>query len=254
MNEGWVRLYRCLLDKAIWKCSTPEQKCVMIACLLMANHESNQWIWKGNKFQIEKGQFITSLHSLSEKTGVTIQNVRTSLANLEKAEFLTNESTKTGRLITIVNWGIYQPFENEANKEANKEVTKHQQRGNKAVTTNNNDNNDKNDKNINKYNAHFEEVWKIYPRKKDKARAFQCYMARINSGFSEEELYRATEAYAKECEKEHRPEKYIKVGSTFFGVNAPFVDYLKEGESDGKPNNTTKQYTEEQLDRFAELL
>lgn len=78
------------------------------------------------------------------------------------------------------------------------------------------------------YIAHFEEAWKIYPKKKDKSRAFQCYMARINSGYSENELLTATKNYAAECEKEGRPEKYIKNGSTFFGINEPFVDYLGE--------------------------
>lgn len=231
--DGWIRFYRCLLDKAVWKCSTPEQKCVLITILLLANHEPNQWIWGGEKFQLQEGQFITSLKSLAEKAGVSQQNVRSALRKLENAEFLTNKSTKTGRLITIVNWGVYQP----PKEEPNKQPTKSQQTGNKQVTTN------KNDKNvINKdiYIAHFEEAWKIYPKKKDKSRAFQCYMARINSGYSEDELLTATKNYAAECEKDGRPEKYIKNGSTFFGINEPFVDYL--GERKSTPVNGPMEY------------
>ena len=61
--------------------------------------------------------------------------------------FLTNESTKTGRLITIINWEAYQGNGNNINKDDNKELTKHQQRANKELTTNKNVKNDKNDKN-----------------------------------------------------------------------------------------------------------
>ncbi len=97
---------------------------------------------------------------------------------------------------------------------------------------------DKDKKNI--YIAHFEEAWKIYPKKKEKSRAYQCYMARINSGYSEDELLTATKNYAAECEKEGRPEKYIKNGSTFFGINEPFVDYL--GTKKSTPVNGPMEY------------
>lgn len=143
MEGGWIKLHRCLLDKAIWMCSTPEQRCVLITILLLANHEPKQWIWNGNKYQVGAGQLITSLSSLAKKSDVSIQNVRSALNKFEKLEFLTSESTKTGRLITIINWGNYQLF----TEKPNKEPTKSQQRTNKEPTTNKNDNNDKNDKN-----------------------------------------------------------------------------------------------------------
>jgi len=139
MVEGWIKLYRCLLDKAIWQSSTPEQKVVLITLLLMANHEENEWEWQKERFVCQPGQFITSLQTIARKAGVSIQNVRSSLKKFEKFEFLTNESTKTGRLITIVNWQLYQANEGIPNKEANKALTKHQQSTNKALTTNKNE-------------------------------------------------------------------------------------------------------------------
>ena len=80
--------------------------------------------------------------------GVTIQNVRTALDRFEKLGFLTNISTKTGRLITIVNWEKYQGRDFVDNKEANKDLTKSQQRANKDLTPNKNDKEYKNDKEI----------------------------------------------------------------------------------------------------------
>ena len=108
-----------------------------------------KWEWQGQKFKVAAGQFITSLDSLAQEAGVSIQNVRSALKKFEeKYQFLTNISTKTGRLITVVNWGIYQGDDEEGSKDSNKEVTKSQQRGNKEVTTNKNDKNDNNDKEI----------------------------------------------------------------------------------------------------------
>lgn len=133
--EGWVKLYRELLAKSIWESSTPEQKCVLITVLLLASHKQKDWIWQGKRFTVKPGQFVTSLSSLASTAGVTIQNVRTSLVKLEKYEFLTSQSTNTGRLISIVNWELYQDDDEEPNKPSNKELTKSQQRANKELTT-----------------------------------------------------------------------------------------------------------------------
>lgn len=149
-DKGWICLYRDLLEKTIWQNSTPEQKTILITLLLMANHKQKQWEWKGKKYTVKEGEFITSLEKITLMCGkgITTQNVRTSLKRFEKLQFLTNESTKQNRLIKIENWGLYQDKENQPNKATNKDLTKTQQRPNKDLTTNNNDNNDNNDNNI----------------------------------------------------------------------------------------------------------
>jgi hypothetical protein len=114
---------------------------------LDVNHDAKEWEWKGEKFKILPGQTITSLENLATKAGVSIQNVRSALKRFEKLEFLTNESTKTGRLITVLNWELYQEEFETPNKATNKDLTKTQQRPNKDLTTNKNDKNDKNEKN-----------------------------------------------------------------------------------------------------------
>lgn len=141
VNGGWVKLYRELKSKSIWQLSSPEQKVVLITILLLANHEENKWEWKGEQFICKPGQLITSLNSLVRECGdgVSIQNVRTALDRFEKLGFLTNASTKTGRLITVLNWEKYQGKDFVSNKDTHKEVTKSQQRPNKDLTTNKND-------------------------------------------------------------------------------------------------------------------
>lgn len=124
------------------------QRDVLLQCLLAANHKPKKWEWQGKIFECKAGQFITSLDSLTKlcANGTSIQNIRTALVKLEKWEFLTNESTKTGRLITVINWDTYQNCEDDTNKGINKELTKSQQSSNKELTTNKNVKKDKNEK------------------------------------------------------------------------------------------------------------
>ena len=87
------------------------------------------------------------------------------------------------------------------------------------------------------YTAVFEELWKAYPRRKDKALAYKAYKARLSDGFSEDELITAVKRYAEECQRQRTEERYIKHCSTFLGVNTPFMDYLGK-EGDDEPENS----------------
>jgi len=147
--DGWVKLYREILEKPIWLNSTHEQCKILITLLLMANHKPKSWEWQGHKFNLQEGQFITSLDSICKKCGdgISIKNVRTALKRFEKLEFLANESAKTGRLITILNWHLYQSESEEGGKDTGKQVANRWQTGGKQVATNKNVKNDKNVKN-----------------------------------------------------------------------------------------------------------
>lgn len=141
-RPGYLKLHRALVEKPIWKQSTPEHKAILIQLLIMADFMPNEWEYQGVKYKTEPGQFVTSLQSIADECGkgISVQNVRSALARFERLGFLTNQSTKVNRLITIVNWGLYQAREEKTNKDTNNvtnnEVTKNQQRGNKEVTTN----------------------------------------------------------------------------------------------------------------------
>ena len=138
---GWIVLHRKLLDKPIWFESTAEQKVILITLLLMANHAEKEWEWQGQKYVAKPGQFVTSLPKIVEAcgSGISIQNVRTALKRFEKYEFLTDQSTKKNRLITINNWAFYQDNPNQPNRHANSQLTVSQQSANSQLTSNNND-------------------------------------------------------------------------------------------------------------------
>ena len=122
---GWIVLHRKLLDKPIWFESTAEQKVILITLLLMANHAEKEWEWQGQKYVAKPGQFVTSLPKIVEAcgNGISIQNVRTALKRFEKYEFLTDQSTKKNRLITINNWAFYQDNPNQPNRHTNSQLT-----------------------------------------------------------------------------------------------------------------------------------
>lgn len=130
---GYIKLHRELASKPIWFKSTSEQKVILITLLMMANYKPNQWEWNCQKFDIKPGQFVTSLNSIVEECGggISIQNVRSALVRFEKLDFLTNESTKQGRFITIRNWDLYQSDDVSPTKQP----TKTQQSTNKELTT-----------------------------------------------------------------------------------------------------------------------
>lgn len=132
--SGWIKLHRCLLDKTVWQCSTDAQKAVLITMLLMANHEPKKWLWKGKLYEVKSGQFVTSLRNLAQKSGTSVQTVRSSLEKFKTLEFATHESTRTGILVTIENWGVYQGDDREANTQSNTQPTHSQHTTNTQPT------------------------------------------------------------------------------------------------------------------------
>lgn len=147
MEKGWVKLYRGILDKPIWTESTAEQKVVLVTLLMMANHREKQWEWRGKPFTARPGQFVTSLPVLVGKCGknCSIQKMRTALKRFERYGFLTNESTPHNRLITLVNWEVYQGKAETVTALS----TNEQQTANNHLTTNKNVKNEKKEKKSN---------------------------------------------------------------------------------------------------------
>ena len=104
---------------------------VFIHCLIMAN-------WKAGRFrgtEVPRGSFVTSLPSLCEDLNLTTQNVRTAINHLKSTGEITIKSTNKFSIVSIVNWEKYQGYEEDANKQINKQTNK--QLTNNQQTTNN---------------------------------------------------------------------------------------------------------------------
>jgi hypothetical protein len=164
MENGWIKLYRKILSSAMYQSLNSKQRDVLIVLLLMANHEGKKWEWNNQIYECQPGEFITSLENIKRNCAkdVSIRNIRTALEKLEKWEFLTNKSTKTGRQIKILKWEVYQ----KKDEETDKQLTKNRQRTDKELTTNKNNKNVKNYNNI--YTDFFKKFWEIYPKRNGK--------------------------------------------------------------------------------------
>jgi hypothetical protein len=203
---GWIKLHRKLQQSPMYRALNCKQRDVFIQCLLLANHTENEWEWGAVIYKIEPGQFITSLESIASvcSKDVSVQSVRTALLKLERWGFLTNKSTKTGRLISITNWYSYQGTDEPTNKDTNRRLTNGQQTANKHLTANKNVKNVKNEKKVkNNYTASFDAFWKSYParngKKTGKAEAFTAYKAALKK-ISHEDLIAAVGLQSKSNE------------------------------------------------------
>jgi len=227
---GYFRLWRELMTKPIWLESTPEQCKILITLLSMANFNGKEWEWKGESYKAERGQFVTSLESIVKNSGngVSIRNVRTALEKFEKYGFLTNQSTNKNRLITIVNWEVYQQSEGEPTKQP----TSNRQATDKQPTTREEGKERKN-KNIEAYTQDFEEFYSKYPHPKNKMQTFKNWKnVLINN--TKDEIMLSVINYIndnKDTEKQ-----FLKYSSNYLGQDATYLDYLKKVEEKPKAN------------------
>ena len=144
-GDGWIKFYRKTLS---WEWfSSPTVFHIFITLLLSANHKDGKW----QGMEVLAGQHITSIEKLSQKTGLTFQQVRTALNKLKSTGEITTKTTNKFTVVTVVNWAFYQGEDEDSNKhintQANKQITNHQQTSSNQITTNKNEKKDKNENN-----------------------------------------------------------------------------------------------------------
>lgn len=129
MNQGWIKLHRQLLE---WDWYDDiNTKVLFLHLLLKANHKEKKYRGK----VIKVGQVMTGRKLLSLETGLTEQQIRTSLSKLKSTNEITIESNAQGTIIQVVKYKEYQI--------PTKEITNEQPTSNQRVTTNKNDNKEK---------------------------------------------------------------------------------------------------------------
>lgn len=211
---GWIKLHRILMTKPIWKKSTSAQKVILISLLLMANHEKTEWEWMGTSFNVAPGQFITSLESIKQVAGkgISIQNIRSCLARFKKLEFLTEKSTKNGRIITICNWECYQR-QNESVQH------RKQQRGNKEVTP------IKKDKNEINSIIDYLNLKSVKDFKPNTIKTQNLIKARLSEGYSIIDFYKVIDVKTKQWKNDINMNKFLRPDTLF---SNKFEGYLNE--------------------------
>ena len=129
IQRGYIRLFRQFED---WEWyDNPLTKAIFIHCLLKANDRAKKW----RDLTVKRGQFVTSYEKLAAANGMTIQQTRTVLKQLQSTNEIEYQSTNQYTLITIKNYNLYQASNiQKLNPDI---IPTNKQNGGQVTTTNN---------------------------------------------------------------------------------------------------------------------
>lgn len=107
--EGWISLYRQIVDNWIWKSQEPfDKRSAWIDLLLMVNHRTEKIEFNGNMIEVEKGQRITSIDKLANRWKWSRHKTSDFLNRLEGEHMLVQIRDNKKTLISIENYSKYQ--------------------------------------------------------------------------------------------------------------------------------------------------
>lgn len=153
--EGFVFIHRKFKN---WEWyDNPPTRLIFEHCLYSANFKDE--VWQGKL--IKRGQFPTSVEKLAVSNGLTTQQTRTALNNLQITNEITIQATNRYSIITVVNWDLYQPKQQTkkggSQQTNNKQTNKQKGGSNNNTIINNNSNIYKDNSNINNINNKIKE-------------------------------------------------------------------------------------------------
>lgn len=113
MSEGWIKLYRKIMESSFYRDS--ELVHLWVHLMLNAKKFPVKWDWGGQEITLNPGQFITGRKKISEQTGINESKVQRGLKKFETCHMIEQQSNNRSRLITIVSWDRHQEDEQPAN-------------------------------------------------------------------------------------------------------------------------------------------
>jgi DNA-binding transcriptional MocR family regulator len=142
MEQGYVKLYRKIFDNPIVS-KDCETLSIWIYLLLNATHKEQKVIFNGKTTTLKSGELITGIISISEKLKINKNKIQRTLKLFENDKQIEQQTTNKNRLITVLNWGMYQ----NNDKQNDKQMINKWETNDKQVITNKNDKNDNNERN-----------------------------------------------------------------------------------------------------------
>ncbi len=131
-NEGYIKIHRRFFSHPV--AQKPTTRSLALSVLVMANWKPGRWASRnGDIVELGRGEFVTSLGNLAKHAGLSIQQTRTSLLHLTKAEFLTHKPTRHYSKIKVINYSKYQDSQKSTNTTTNTDLTQTQHRLNTDI-------------------------------------------------------------------------------------------------------------------------
>lgn len=276
---GWIKSYRKMQNNWIWRYKEPyDRRSAWQYILFQASYEDRKEFRNGAIIEVKRGQFITSVRELSDKWMWNKSKVTRFLDRLETEHMVKQERTKTGTLLTVVNYGFYQggvdtnatPTSHQCGHDTdtcgtpkgtrcghqhthdadtdssfflyNKEIRNKEERNKNNICAPEPHDTGQTDDAQKYKDAALEEfynsIWKLYPIKKGKGQVSKTQKQKLQR-IGFDEIKRCVDRYLTECQKENTETQYMVNGSTFF--NSRYVDYLdKNYLSEPIGNSDTK--------------
>jgi DNA replication protein DnaD len=142
-SKGWILLYRSVRDGWIWEQKPFSFGQAWIDLILDVNHEDKKLFVNGKLIKIKRGQKWTSIRVLAARWGWRQEKVLQYIKALEQDGMITRKATRSGTLLTIVNYGKYQDMRSterntngartERKPEHRRSETKNEERMNKRM-------------------------------------------------------------------------------------------------------------------------
>ncbi len=143
MNNGYIKLWRCIDESSLWQ--MPIFDIILaVRILTLAKWTDDLFVFpSGEKVKLKRGQLIGGYQWLAkmmpDKSGATIQKIRTALKHLEHIEFISCSSNRLSNshyiIITVLKYNNFQADNaDELTDQSTVELTDHQQPPNRPPT------------------------------------------------------------------------------------------------------------------------
>ena len=117
MSDGYITLPRKLKENPLWDDKPFAKGQAMIDLLFRANWKSKKLLHGNQSFELKRGEFLTSMKSLSEDWDWCQQKVKTFLTYLEKDGTIKLKITNKYTIVTVCKYDSYQLDNNEIQDE-----------------------------------------------------------------------------------------------------------------------------------------
>ena len=255
MIDGFIQLPRKILGNPIM------QKPLLLQCFIMillrARYRAGVVYFNNQNVYLNIGQCVFSRHEFSKTLHLTPSQTYRAIKKLEEFGFIQIQSTSKHSIITVIDFGNYQPGAiipsteqiNDANmgngqlRETpvntkqlfNDDLYCEQQKNNNQ---NNNMNNkkkkDNNNINNNIYMRAFEKFWSKYPNRFNRTQTEKNFV-KTAKAHGTEAVLRALDNYLAEIERHKTPKEYITRSTNFVGQKAVFMGYLDQCKENNPP-------------------
>lgn len=129
---GWIRIYRELLDSAIWNTNEPFTKGqAWIDLLMLANFEDAEQIVGYETIKVRRGSYMTTIRDLSDRWKWSKSKTANYLHFLEKLKMISVNADTKRTLITVVKYDDFQGgMDTKRTRSGRKADTTRTQKGN----------------------------------------------------------------------------------------------------------------------------